>query len=318
MHLGRSRQRTPFGAVAGWFVVLVILARVASAQAVVRAETVSGADGWPIRFSYYPALEKLANNQVVDVKKAPVAILLHGTGGSRLFWDKTSAAPGGNPGPFAEVLQAKGFAVVSVDLRKHGESVREGQERLLVSDYELMVGDLAAIKQFLIDEHQKERLNVRKLAIVALDDMCAVAATYAELDWRQPPFDDHAIPSERTPRGQDVRALVLVSPSSSAGRVQTTGPLKFLANPEFRIAFEVLVGKKDASGFKTARTLFGVVNKKANEDRTKFEEFDTNEKSQHLFGNPRIKAENQILLFLKTNVQDLDIPWMDRRSRRDR
>src|SRR5690606_13818968 len=125
-------------------------------------------------------------------------------------------------------------------LRKHGESVREGQERLLVSDYELMVGDLAAIKQFLIDEHQKERLNVRKLAIVALDEMCAVAATYAELDWRQPPYDDHAILSERTPRGQDVRALVLVSPSSSAGRVQTTGPLKFLSNPEFRIAFEIV------------------------------------------------------------------------------
>jgi pimeloyl-ACP methyl ester carboxylesterase len=289
-----------------------------SAQVESRPESAIGQDGWPLRFTYYPALEKLAGNQNVDLTKAPVVILLHGSEGDRTFWDKTSAPPGAGGKPFAEVLQQQGYAVISLDQRKHGESTREGQERVLPGDYEARVYDLTSIKSFLFEEHQAKRLNMRKLAIIALDESAPIAAMFTELDWAQKPYDDHAIFAERTPRGQDVQALVLVSPQATAGRVQASKALRIVANPAFGIAFMVAVGKKDTAGAKIASTLFKQVGSKANEERTKLEEFDTNEKSQHLFGNPRVRIEVPILQFLNKHVKDRDIPWRDRRSRTER
>jgi pimeloyl-ACP methyl ester carboxylesterase len=288
------------------------------AQAQSRPESAMGRDGWPLRFTYYPVPEKLAGNVAVDTKSAAVIMLLHGEEGDRTFWDKTSAAPGAGGKPFAEVLQSQGYAVLSIDLRKHGESTREGQEKVLPGDYEAMVYDLVAIKDFLFKEHQAQRLNMRKLGIVALDIAAPVAIQFAEYDWQQTPYDDHAVFAERTPRGQDVQALVLVSPTATAGRLQATKALRTLGNPTLGIAFMVVVGKKDTAGLKVATTLYKQVGLKANEDRTKLEEFDTNEKSQHLFGNPRVRSEVAILQFLKKNVQDRTTPWVDRRSRTDR
>lgn len=292
---------------------------VPGADAVSRPETISGVGNWPIRMTYYPAKDKLPGNDKVDVRNAPVAILLHGANGSRLFWDKNSAWPGqGQPGPFAEVLQANGFAVLTVDLRKHGESTREGDTKISSSDYSLMVDDLFNVKQFIYEQHQQERLNMRKCAIVALDDSCPVAAAFAELDWKLPPHDDHAVPAERTPRGGDMRALVLISPTASVGQLRATNSLRYLANPDMGIAFMLVAGKKDSEGNKTAKTLHRIVGTKANESRTRLEEPDTNERSEHLFGSQRLRTEAGLLAFLKKNVLELPIPWQDRRSRRDR
>ena len=282
-----------------------------------RAESVDGVGGWPIRFTYFPALEKLPGNSNVDLKQAPVAILLHGKDGNRSFWDKRSAPPRGGK-PFAEVLQSQGFAVLSVDLRKHGESRQEGNSRLLATDYELMVGDLAAVKEFLLEEHQAERLNMAKLAVVALDDSAPVAATYAAYDWRLPPYDDHAIPAQRTPRGQDVKCLVLLSPETNAGKTQAANSLRFLANPSFGIAVFLGAGTKDSSGMKAARTLYKMVSNRLPEDKAKLETFDTNERSEHLFGKSSIRAELPILQFMIANTREIDVPWRDRRSRTER
>lgn len=290
--------------------------RVAEAES--QPQSIVSADGWPLRFTYYPAPEKSAGNQAIDRSQAAVVVLLHGADGDRTFWDKTSVPPGAGSKPFAELLQSQGYAVISLDQRKHGESTREGQEKILPGDYELMIVDLVAVKNFLFTEHQAQRLNMRKLAIVALDESAPIAAAFAEFDWSQTPYDDHAIPAERTPRGQDVQALVFISPTATAGRVQASKPLRMLVNPALGIAFYVAVGKKDTAGLKTATTLYKQIGIKANEERTKLEEFDTNERSQHLFGNPRVKLEVSLLPFLKKHVQEKNIPWRDRRSRTDR
>lgn len=303
---------------AAWWLLAVLFATPQlAAQATSRVETINGLDGWPIRLTYYPAPEK-SGSQVIDVKQAAVVVLLHGEGGDRSFWDKRSAPPGAMGKPFAEVLQSQGYAVISVDLRKHGESAREGNDKIVAADYEAMVADLAAIKEFIFTQHQAQQLNMRKLAIVALDNSVPVAVTFAERDWALPPFDDHALESERTPRGQDVRAIVMLSPVTNVGRIQASGGLRSLGAPARGMSFFVGVGKKDAAGLKAANTLFKLVGSKANEDRTQFEQFDTNERSEHLFGNARIRVEVPVLVFLKKQVQDLSIPWVDRRSRTDR
>jgi pimeloyl-ACP methyl ester carboxylesterase len=306
---------------------LFALTTFAHAQATSSVASVEGAGGWPIKFSYYPALEKLPNGTTQKLDEAPAVMLIHGKEGDRLFWDRTSAPTGGAGKPFAEVLQSQGYAVVAIDMRKHGDSAQEGQGDIVPADFEAMVIDLAAVKAFLMEQHQAKLLNIRKLGIIALDEMTPVAAAFAEADWRAIPYDDHAIATEKTPRGQDVRALVLVTPVGSTGRLQTIASVKFLANanlvavvgnPALTPAVMLMAGKKDTEGMKIGRSLDKVNSTRTREDRAPFEQLDTNERSQHLFGDPRIKAEIPILQFLKTHVQDVTIPWSDRRSRRDR
>ena len=62
-------------------------------------------DGWPIHVTYYPSRLK---------KNSAVVVLLHMRGGNRLVWTRK--------GGMAEMLQNQGFAVIAVDLRKHGQS----------------------------------------------------------------------------------------------------------------------------------------------------------------------------------------------------
>ncbi|MFV0446495.1 MAG: alpha/beta hydrolase [Planctomycetaceae bacterium] len=300
-----------------WTVISCLLLSAQSVMAQSRTETVTGPDGWPIRFSYYPAPEKNGATPI-DLSKAPVVILLHGEDGDRSFWDKRSAPPGAAGKPFSEVLQSQGYAVISVDLRKHGQSTQEGNSKVNSNDYELMVGDLLAVKGFILEQHQAKKLNMRKMGIIALDDSVPVAATFAERDWMMPPYDDHPIPSEKTPRGQDVRALVLLSPTLNAGRVQATNSMRYLGNPTLGVAVFIGVGKKDTAGDRNARKLYQIVTAKGEDERFKLEQFETAEKSEHLFGSARVRAEIPILTFLKKYVQDPDMAWQDRRSRTDR
>ncbi len=159
----------------------------AYAEAEGRTETLKSAtDGWPIHISYFPVkgAQGAGGNP-----NAPVVVLLHGNNGDRLVWEKQG---GGKLSGLVEVLQQEGYAVVTVDLRKHGQSVVDGQATALVnSDYQNMWrGDLEAVKQFLYEEHQAKRLNLNKLAIVAADMSAPIAATFTEFDWRKPPYDD--------------------------------------------------------------------------------------------------------------------------------
>ncbi|MEZ6067795.1 MAG: hypothetical protein R3B90_19260 [Planctomycetaceae bacterium] len=312
--------------VSGLSAMLLLFIATASlpAQVTKSTESVTGPGGWTIKFSYYPALEKLPSGVTQKLEEAPVIILIHGRESDRLLWDKTSAPPGPAGKPFAEFLQSEGYAVVAVDMRKFGDSKQEGQSEIGPNDYEAMVFDLVAVKLFIQEQHQSQQLNMRKLGIVALDDMAPVAATFAAEDWDTPPHDDHAILSERTPRGQDVRALVLVSPVMSSGRLQTTAPIRRLANPQLAAlvgspqltpAILFVAGSKDTEGMKAARSLSRATSRY---ERSQLEQLDTNERSQNLFGSPRIRGELPILVFLKKNVLDLDVKWTDRRSRRDR
>jgi len=65
---------------------------------------VTAADGWDIHYTYWESPMG---------KEAPVVILLHGKGQARLIWKAL---------PLAKELAKKQFAVIAVDLRKHGES----------------------------------------------------------------------------------------------------------------------------------------------------------------------------------------------------
>ena len=212
-----------------------------------RNEILQAPDGFPIHITYYP-FKQTDDSAGQSPENAPVVILLPGDGESRLLWDQNSMPPGNRNlrDPFPVFLQKQGYAVVTVDLRKHGDSKIPGNESSIqAADYQAMVlGDLVAVKKFLFDEHQNRKLNMNKLGIVAVETSAPVAAAFAEYDRKQLPYDDAPVFANRTPRGQDVQALSLISPESSAGRLRGTRSLMFLRDPQFDIALQVIVGAK--------------------------------------------------------------------------
>ena len=291
---------------------VAILPGSATAQTNVLKEAVTTADQQQIRFSYYPALKDKGVPQ-----EAPVAILLHGAGGSRIVWDKGSAPPGGKS--FPETLQNEGFAVLTVDLRKHGESVTAGRdEKIFPDDYAKMSrGDLVAIKDFLKAEHQKKLLNMSKIGIVAADMSCPVAADFAEYDWRLTPYADAPVYENRTPRGQDVRALVLLSPDTVSGRLQTSRSMNYLRDPQLGIALLVISGKKDAQDKGASKKIYDLFKGKmeSSVERVYISDPDLKNRGTDLLLKAPNLVETPILKFLVKHVKDLVVPWRDRRSK---
>lgn len=277
-------------------------------KAVVETKTLMTADGWSIPITYYQS----------DMgKEAAVVLLLHGEGENQLVWEKNG---------LAKRLQAENFAVVTCDLRKHGEAknprANGGGKGLNAIDYKAMcarnkVSELEVIQDFLFEEHQEERLNMAKYAIVASDNMATIALNWAAIDWTKKPFDDAPTLSAKTPRGQTVRGLILLSPSEDVPGVSSAPPLRFFrmlrGNP---VAMLFVNGSKDGTA-RDVRNMVKQVKSPSNSKVIYTESFTTSLKGSDLIGRVP-KAEPLTVGLLKKHVQDLDVDWKDRRSRAER
>src|SRR4051812_45289247 len=135
-----------------------------------RQETLIAKDGFRIAMTYWPSGLK---------QDASVVVLLHALSGTQLDW-----------GTLPEQLQKENYAVITVDLRGHGQSKGAGEvvetkpakgkpkttktgkatvdaASLRARDFESMVAfDMEAVKQFIYNEHQKHKLNMNKTAII--------------------------------------------------------------------------------------------------------------------------------------------------------
>ncbi len=241
---------------------------------------------------------------------APVIVLLHGKRGTRLQWKG-----------FASDLQQKGdFAVVTVDLRGHGESPFPKKAEIRKSDYQAMVAfDMEAVKDFLLEEHTKKNLNMNKLGIVACEFSASVAILYTDLDWEKIPFDDSAVDSDRTPRGQDVQALALISPDANTPGLSTNkaiAALRVLKRP-----IVIAVGDKNTHDLSTANKIFDQLIVKKEKDREKdppyLWKYEENFSGMDLV-TKNANVRNHILAFLTKYVKEYQSEWRDRRSRSDR
>lgn len=271
-------------------------------------------DRFPIHITYLPVTEQMYPAGNMDT--APVVIMLHGTEGSRLFWDRASRPNTQDGLPFAEAVNSLGIAVITVDLRQHGESVIEGQEQTVrPTDYIKMVaGDLVAVKQFIFDEHMAHHLNMNKTAIIAMEMSVPLALAFAAEDWRAQPYQDGPGGSFGTPRGQDVRSLILISPDTSAGRLNNNSPMNFLKDPAFGISFLFIAGAEDPIDDGHTESLYGIVSR-LNDERSMLLEPMTNARGEDLFLNNSARIEPAILTFLNENLKSVESEWIDRRSR---
>lgn len=272
----------------------------------------TAADGWPVHVSYYNSAAGRAN------KEASVVVLL-------------TAANGGEGGVTRRVwndlavhLQKAGFVVLSVDLRKHGDSLWEGDNqknanKVRTSDYrDMVLRDMEAVKAFLLERHQAEELNVRKLALVTSGASGLVGAAFALNDWNKPPYKDAATLSERTPRGQDVRAIAMISPRRTKG-FNAAKVMKPLANPSLGIAFRIYHSSRDEDEKKIAEQLFKFVDLKG-EEYDELRSIDAKPASAEGFLSGKVGRffQEDLTKFLKVNLDELPSPWKSRISKLDR
>jgi pimeloyl-ACP methyl ester carboxylesterase len=266
---------------------------------------VSTVDGWDIHYTYWKSPMG---------KEAPVVILLHGKGQARLVWKAL---------PLTKELVKAQYAVIAVDLRKHGESkapegasVQARSDKLTKFDYAGMIeGDLEAIKKLIYSEHQAQRLNMRKLGIVATDMSTAVALNWAAFDWSKTPFDDAPVASARTPRGQDVQAIILVSPVDSLSGLGTIDSTRFLRATG--ISALLLFSNKTSSENRAASKIYGQLGGEQQDEENKriySYGFDLKLSGTNLiFGQPQLQPAIQ--KFLDDHVMSHVVPWQDRESR---
>ena len=283
-------------------------------------------DDWQIYITYFPA----PGDREAFTKEAPVVILLHGDKQVRLVYE--------GPHGLASRLQKQGCAVVTVDLRKHGQSTNVAQgggtsssgktteATIQAADYRNMVDfDLEAVKKFIQQQHQAKKLNMRKLGIVAAGSSAVVAAAFAAADWNKEPYDDAAAEDMKTPRGQDVRAIVFLSPPSRVKGLSLTEALNEIRNPDWNIAFLTIYGKANKTDAKDAQALNKrLVGSKASKDPSKdptkdriyLRDINVPSRGTDLLGMREIDTEGAIIKFFKLHLFDLrDSEWRDRQSR---
>jgi pimeloyl-ACP methyl ester carboxylesterase len=168
-------------------------------------------DGVRLVATYYPS--KLG-------KKATPVLLLHDWKESRTVFDslarKLNRGSQETEEGEAAALEYDSFAVVTVDLRGHGDSVRQtgynGATRELQAaklskpDFQAMIlQDMEAVRKLLREKNDAGELNLNQLCLLGAGMGASVAVNWAAIDWSTPPL-------AAVKQGQDVRAMVLVSP----------------------------------------------------------------------------------------------------------
>jgi pimeloyl-ACP methyl ester carboxylesterase len=166
-------------------------------------------------------------------KKAIPVLLIHDWKGQKAPY-----------GPLCMALRNAGCAVLTLDYRGHGGSReyvdRFGKTRefdlktMNKNDVALIVqNDLEAAKLFLKEENNDEKLNMNALVVIGSRDGCVLATGWTQKDW------SFATVGSRK-RGQDVKALILISPKRQLKGIPIDG---MLADPNLAaLPIMVVVG----------------------------------------------------------------------------
>ena len=264
-------------------------------------------DNWSIPITYFESPKE---------KDAPVVVMLPGKGENRIKWNA-----------LAQDLHKQQYAVITVDLRKQGESKpgagappQAKNSMVTKLDFEGMLAfDLEAVKKFLYDEHQAKRLNMRRLALIAADQSTAVAITYAAIDWAKEPFDDAPNLANRTPRGQDIQALVLLSPMDQVPGTTVNKVLPLLKG--FGVGAMLAFGNTDKKAADSIYAGVGGPKQEGEEKKYISVSLDTKLRGTALLDHPvKVGTQNVALKtviagYLNKRIVEPDIEWRDRKSR---
>lgn len=267
-----------------------------------------------------PARVKLALTywESPEGQESPVLVLLHDEKGNRKKWES-----------MAQKFQAGGYAVIALDLRKHGDSAgaptdadgtsKDDEFKLKSSDYFAMAADdMDGLKGYIYQKHQARELNMRKTGIVGVGPTCHVAVLAAGRDWLRKPYPDGSTLASRTPRGQDVQTLALISPEASIKGIKLNDPVALLKGNG--VAFYVIVGGKDKVKKKAADKMNKLLTSRLKEDDAKARIFYYHPKEVKLNGENLLRKYEKGMFEKLKQFHDLKLkgvqqPWRDRQNK---
>jgi pimeloyl-ACP methyl ester carboxylesterase len=266
-------------------------------------------DGVPIKATFYPSLLG---------KKAVPIILLHGFKGDRRDFDG-----------LALDLQKLGHAVIVPDLRGHGDSSRVVTPgtgavvtiepgKLRKDDFLAMVSqDVEAVKKFLMKKNNAGELNIDKLCVVGADMGATIALNWAVLDWSWAPLSTGK-------QGQDVKALVLISPEWAFRGMPITDAMSVKAVRR-DLSIMLIAGKGSKSMGDASRIFKGLEKlrpappsdpKEAAEKQDLF--FDkpsTSLQGTKMLGEKSLNLNPRIAKFIELRLVDKNYPWTNRSTK---
>lgn len=268
-------------------------------------------------------------------KDAVPVVLLHMHKGSRR--DYAELAP---------FLQAQGHAVLVPDLRGHGDSAQTPGASANLSDVDfrrMVTGDMEAVKDFLRDENNAGRLNIEKLCLVGAEMGASVALTWTQFDWSRRPVGNYKL-------GQDVKALVLISPvwstpglplkpvlTNSNVRFPLTDPLLIRAVEKGTITFKnphqmdlrrevsvlIVAGRGNSRAAGDARRLYRMLKpyhpdppakERAEKQDLYYGTLDTKLQGTKMLGVKGIGLEQDIKAFIEIRLVESGFPWQARKK----
>ncbi len=272
-------------------------------------------DGLRMVCHYYPGPK--------DKKTIPV-ILLHELKGQ-----------GSDFEAFALYLQSEeggAHSVIAPDLRGHGGSTEirpEGsdQSKTISSNrigkaqfQEMIQYDLESVKKFLVEKHDEQALNVDALTVIGSEMGAILALHWTARDWSWRP-----LPGIK--RGQDVKAVVLLSPPTSFKGVT---PQQALTQTDLRdtISLLLLYGARDTKATSASTRLYNTVKRhrivdfdSAEERREKKDLFSvgmkTREQGIKMLDDPDMPTMQWISQFIDDRVgrrMEEYFPWKERRT----
>jgi len=256
--------------------------------------TLETRDGVFVTATYYPGPEK---------KTTVPLILVHDLKGNRTEYHS-----------LASFLQQLGHAVIVPDLRGHGTSTRQrGTEAPIDADklnrrgLESMTWDIEASKSFLLQRNNEGKLNIEQLGILGTGFGATLALKWAVSDW-------NFVSRTTYKMGQDVKAIMLISPRSFKG-VNATAELKNRALG-FMSAL-VVVGTQDAMRYADAKKYvkaFRDAHRDAPADIVTFYEADSANQGMDLIYDRNLQVPDWISGCIKSRLVDqaANLPWVDR------
>lgn len=255
--------------------------------------TLTTKDSVNLRATFYPGTK---GRETVPV------LMLHMRNGGRVDYQELALA-----------LQDAGHAVLVPDLRAHGDStwtvnnLKIDPDKMDRGQLALMELDVEACKSYLMDKNNAGELNIDKLCVIGAELGAMLAINWSAKDWAVPPL---AVGKQ----GQDVKALVLLSPAWSMNGY-TIGPA--LKSPAIQKALHmyIIYGKKktDAKRIEDSVKPFRGKGKK-NEPKTYFAvPMETTLEGTKLLTSPDLKMTERITNFIKEQVVPMTFPWKDRK-----
>jgi pimeloyl-ACP methyl ester carboxylesterase len=282
--------------------------------------TVVTRDGVQLRLTYFPSTQRKGTP---EAKQVTPVLMLHDQKESRAVFNalaqRLSAMGGGKE-------KGPAFAVLTADLRGHGESTRQGlptgaSVTIDVSKLNkpvlggMATFDMEALRSFLIEKNDAGELNLNKLSIIGAGMGASVGVNWALQDWASPPL---AIGKQ----GQDVKALVLISPKWSFNGLSFQAPMKFGPLKQ-NVAWLLMYGSQDRKLEKDIERIEKQLVKfhppaTAGQPPSSLQVVQVPSRLQggtllsRMGGQP---MEQQIVDFLVTHVAKVQQPWSNRLAR---